>query len=105
MAQVLRSALTGVFVVEAVTVTTLSGHERVPDVSVVRHEAPVGAHLREVPLLVVEVLSALQAGEDVVGKSTDSFSAGVEQYWLVDPAERSRCTTTRPPGGHRLPPS
>lgn len=65
-------------------------HHRVrrPDVMAVR-DRPAGYLVEEVPVLVLEVLSASTRSEDTVRKSTEYLGAGVSQYWLVDPEQRT----------------
>lgn len=87
LANTLEAALTGVFVVEAITVTILPGRERIPDISVVRNAPAPSGHLAEIPLVVVEILSASTRTEDLVRKSTEYLAAPVQQYWLVEPLE------------------
>lgn len=84
IANVLETALPGLFVVEAVTVLLPHARERIPDVVVVSTE-PEGAHITEIPLIAVEVISASTRSEDTVRKSTEYLAAGVGQYWIADP--------------------
>lgn len=84
IANLLESALPGLFVVEAVTVLLPHGRERIPDVVVLDAE-PEEAHVTATPLIAVEVLSASTRSEDTVRKSTEYLAAGIGQYWIVDP--------------------
>lgn len=65
---------------------------RVPDVAVVERP-PAGDRLDTrvdpPPLVVVEVLSPLTRGEDLVRKGPEYAAAAIPQYWVVDPDEPS----------------
>lgn len=59
-----------------------------PDVFVVTEEVAEQASppVREVPVLVVEVLSPDSPGRDLVRKPRIAADAGVPEYWVLDPA-------------------
>ena len=86
VANLLEQSLRELTVVEAVTVV-MGARERIPDVTVIT-SPPEGAHVTELPLAVVEVLSPGNRNEDTVVKSPEYLTAGVSQYWLVDPIGR-----------------
>ena len=88
LANLLERALPDLVVVEAVTVILAPKvRERIPDVVVVTHE-PSG-FITETPVIAVEVTSPGNRSEDTVRKSTEYLTAGVGQYWLADPSERT----------------
>ena len=88
LANLLEQALPALVVVEAVTVIlTPKVRERIPDVVVVIEE-PSG-FITETPVIAVEVTSPGNRSEDTVRKSTEYLAAGVGQYWLADPSERT----------------
>lgn len=60
---------------------------RIPDVMVVC-SAPDGILVTEPPLVAVEVVSGNRA-DDLVRKSTEYLEAGLGQYWVVDPRDRT----------------
>ena len=62
---------------------------RVPDVTVMRTYEDEGQFYEQVPFANVEVLSRSTRAEDRVRKLMEYLDAGVEQYWIVDPHERS----------------
>lgn len=61
---------------------------RAPDIAVVDHRSE-GPWVTEPPVLVVEVLSAATRSEDTVRKSGEYAVAGIGQYWLLDPDNRT----------------
>ena len=88
LANLLENALPELVVVEAVTVVLApKTRERIPDVVVVTEE-PSG-FITETPVIAVEVTSPGNRSEDTVRKSTEYLAAGVGQYWLADPTERT----------------
>ena len=88
LANLLERSLPDLVVVEAVTVVLAPKlRERIPDVVVVTEE-PSGV-VTETPLIAVEVTSPGNRSEDTVRKSTEYLAAGVGQYWLADPVERT----------------
>lgn len=50
--------------------------------------ARVDDRIREVPDLVVEVISPDSRGFDMKTKRVDYEAAGVTEYWLIDPQQR-----------------
>ena len=61
---------------------------RAPDLMLVR-DRPADGHVREAPLLVIEVLSPSTRSEDTIRKSMEYAEGGVEHYWVVDPDLRA----------------
>jgi Uma2 family endonuclease len=79
---------TSLYTVEAVGFWTLAGRKsRIPDVLATR-EPFADSWAPQVPVLTVEVLSPSTRREDTVPKSAEYLAAGVEQYWVVDPARQ-----------------
>jgi Uma2 family endonuclease len=77
---------TGLFCVEAVGFWTRPDRKsRIPDV-LATAEPFDGPWAPTTPVLCVEVLSPSTRSEDLVRKSHEYAAAGVEQYWVVDPA-------------------
>jgi Uma2 family endonuclease len=98
LANLLEEALPNLVVVEAVTVVLVPKiRERIPDVVVVTEE-PSGI-ITETPVIAVEVTSPGNRSEDTVRKSTDYLAAGVGQYWLADPTERTLDVFENSPDG------
>jgi Uma2 family endonuclease len=60
---------------------------RQPDLAVIDPTAVSGPHLLAPPTLVVEVLSAFSQERDLVTKRREYARAGLDHYWLLDPAE------------------
>lgn len=61
---------------------------RGPDVMVLER-LPTTTWVEDVPVLVVEVLSPSTRAEDTIRKAPEYAGAGIDQYWLVDPAHRT----------------
>jgi Uma2 family endonuclease len=53
---------------------------------VVSHEQAVGDRLTTPPLLAVELLSPTSIERDTIAKRSDYARAGLDHYWVVDPA-------------------
>jgi Uma2 family endonuclease len=66
-----------------VTVKLTPDYEPIPDVVLIRRE-PIGIHITEVPLVVVEVLSPSTRTWDLTVKRERYLRAGVGQVWFVD---------------------
>jgi len=84
LTNVLEAALSGLLVVQDVAVEVPNNRTRVPDISVI-DRVPEGFAVTDPPRLVVEILSRSTRGEDTVRKSGEYASAGIGQYWLLDP--------------------
>ena len=68
---------------------------RLPDVCVVRQDAPVERVGMTAPLLCVEILSPEDRPGRVMRRLDDFVAMGVEHLWIVDPMDRSAATYTR----------
>ena len=88
VANLIEQALPDLLVVEAVAVRLAPDVEVIPDVAVT-DERPVGSHLAETPILVVEVLSPGREIEETVLLSAEYLRYGVGQYWILDPVRRT----------------
>lgn len=62
---------------------------RIPDVLVVRRDAPREPVLTHPPLLAIEVLSSEDRMSPVQVRIDDFLSFGIENIWIVDPARRT----------------
>lgn len=83
LTMLLRAALSGVHVGFEMGVHLPDGSRRIPDVAVVdRLEDTL--FTRQIPHLVVEVLSPTTRSEDTTRKSVAYQRAGIGQYWIVD---------------------
>lgn len=79
----LRAALSGVHMGFEMGLHLPDGSRRIPDVAVVdRLEDTL--FTRQIPHLVVEVLSPTTRSEDTIRKSVAYQRAGIGQYWIVD---------------------
>jgi Uma2 family endonuclease len=71
-----------------------SSHFRVPDLSVLRGDAPKEQIITHPPLIVIEILSP----EDRLGRFQeridDYLGFGVENIWVIDPERRTAFTAT-----------
>lgn len=68
---------------------------RLPDICVVRQDAPVERVGVTAPLLCVEILSPEDRPGRVMRRLDDFVAMGVEHLWIVDPMDRSASTYTR----------
>lgn len=84
----LKTSLPSLRIVEAVTTYLPHNRERIPDIIAVARR-PEGTHITDTPVLVVEILSKSTRNEDTIRKSGEYLAAGIEQYWVVDPALRT----------------
>lgn len=79
----LRAALSGVHVGFEMGLHLPDGSRRIPDVAVVdRLEDTL--FTRQIPHLVVEVLSPTTRSEDTIRKAVAYQRAGIGQYWIAD---------------------
>ncbi|MCA9268544.1 MAG: Uma2 family endonuclease [Planctomycetales bacterium] len=81
-------------------VKVLPGRFREPDVVVVLTRNTPAAHERftESADLVVEVVSEDDPARDLETKRTEYAQAGIPEYWIVDPRDRSITVLTLPDG-------
>lgn len=94
----LHVALPGLVVVQDVGVELPNNRVRVPDILVLER-APEGFLVTDPPRLVVEILSPSTRGEDTVRKSGEYATAGIGQYWLLDPELRALDVYANTSGG------
>lgn len=84
----LRAALPDLFVILEVGLQLPGNRVRVPDVMAVERQ-PESVLVEEMPVLVAEVLSPSTRNEDLIRKSQEYLSAGISQFWAVDPDARA----------------
>jgi Uma2 family endonuclease len=58
---------------------------RIPDVCVVREEAPVESIFRHPPFLCIEILSKEDSLTSLIDRLDDYLGMGVENVWVIDP--------------------
>lgn len=89
-----KYALPGLVAVQEVAVRTAERRYRIPDVTVMRElpEDPVWA--TDAPVIVAEILSPATRREDQLRKTGEYLTAGIGQYWVVDP-EHEELTVLR----------
>lgn len=80
----LERALPDLFVVGPANLRLPRNRVRIPDIVVLR-DRERGLFVESVPILVAEVLSPGTRTEDTMRKSGEYASAGIGQYWLLDP--------------------
>ncbi len=68
---------------------------RLPDISVVRRGEPRQRVRVSPPLLCIEVLSPEDRPGRVMKRLDDFIAMGVENLWIIDPADRSAATYSR----------
>jgi Uma2 family endonuclease len=85
----------GVRTITDVRVQVKTSRFRVPDVLVLRRDAPKERILTHPPLLVIEILSP----EDRLGRFQDRIDDylgfGIENIWIIDPVRRAAHRATR----------
>ena len=86
--------LPDLIVVHEVGVRTSRRHYRVPDVTVMRDWPEDPVWVTEAPVIVAEVLSTATRREDQLRKTGEYLTAGMGQYWVVDP-EHGELTVLR----------
>src|SRR5579872_4701093 len=62
---------------------------RIPDLVVARREPPAYFEAGELPDLVIEILSILRNDIETTEKLDDYALAGIGEYWIVDPFQRT----------------
>lgn len=68
---------------------------RLPDICLVRQDAPVERVGVTAPLLCIEILSPEDRPGRVMRRLDDFVAMGVEHLWILDPSDRSAATYTR----------
>ena len=91
LAAALVNAVPDLYVVSEVRLWVADDILRLPDVMVTdsRPQSDWAVSVSEPPLMVAEVLSPSTRSEDVIVKAVDYARAGIGQYWIVDPEQRT----------------
>jgi Uma2 family endonuclease len=84
----------GVRVVTDVRTQVSPSHFRVPDLSVLRADAPREQILTHPPLIAIEILSPEDRLSRFQDRIDDYLTFGVEHIWIVDPERRAAWTAT-----------
>ena len=84
----------GVQVVTDVRTRVSSSHFRVPDLSVLRANAPKEQIITHPPLIVIEILSPEDRLSRFQERIEDYLVFGVENIWIIDPESRTAYTAT-----------
>ena len=84
----------GVQVVTDVRTQVSSSHFRVPDLSVLRSDAPRERIITHPPLIVIEILSPEDRLSRFQDRIEDYLVFGVENIWIIDPERRAAYTAT-----------
>jgi Uma2 family endonuclease len=71
-----------------------SSHFRVPDLSVLRADAPKERIITHPPLIVIEILSPEDRLSPFQERIEDYLVFGVENIWIIDPESRTAYTAT-----------
>ena len=79
----------GVRAVTDVRTQVSPNHFRVPDLSVLRADAPKERILTHPPLIVIEILSPEDRLSRFQDRIDDYLAFGVEHIWIIDPERRS----------------
>jgi len=85
----------GIRVVTDVRTQVSPSHFRVPDLSVLRADAPREQILTHPPLIAIEILSPEDRLSRFQDRIDDYLAFGVEHIWIVDPQRRAAWTATR----------
>ena len=84
----------GVQVVTDVRTQVSKSHFRVPDLSVLRADAPKEQIITHPPLIVIEILSPEDRLSRFQDRIDDYLTFGVENIWIIDPERRAAYTAT-----------
>jgi Uma2 family endonuclease len=84
----------GVQVVTDVRMQVSSRNFRVPDLSVLRTDAPKERIITHPPLIVIEILSPEDRLSRFQDRIEDYLVFGVEHIWIIDPERREAYTAT-----------
>jgi Uma2 family endonuclease len=99
----LKTALPELYVVTEVKLKLSDDLVRAPDIMVTATIPADQRWVSEPPLMVAEVLSPSTRSEDTVVKAVEYAQAGVGQYWVLDPEQRTLEVLRNVEGGwHRL---
>jgi Uma2 family endonuclease len=85
----------GVLALTDVRAQVSSTHFRVPDLSILRAEAPKERILTHPPLIVIEILSPEDRLSRFQDRIDDYLRFGVENIWILDPERRFAWTATK----------
>ena len=85
----------GINVVTEYRTRTSKMRVRLPDICVVRQDAPRERVGVTPPLLCIEILSPEDRPGRVMRRLDDFVGMGVEHLWILDPSDRSAATYTR----------
>ena len=85
----------GVLALTDVRVQVKATRFRVPDLTVVRADAPREQILTHPPLLVIEILSPEDRLSRTTERTDEYLDFGIEHIWIVDPARRLAYRVTR----------
>lgn len=86
---VLRTALPDLYVVTEVRLKLSDDIVRAPDIMVTDSVPADQRWVSDPPLMVAEVLSPSTRSEDLDIKAVEYAQAGVGQYWILDPEQRT----------------
>jgi Uma2 family endonuclease len=84
----------GVRTVTDVRTQVSRSHFRVPDVSVLRADAPKERIITHPPLIVIEILSPEDRLSRFQDRIDDYLGFGIENIWIIDPERRSAWTAS-----------
>jgi Uma2 family endonuclease len=87
--------LWGVHTVTVVRTQVSPKRFRVPDISVMRADAPRGPILRTPPLIAIEILSPEDRLNRLQVKADDYLAFGIAHIWMIDPENRIAYTADR----------
>jgi Uma2 family endonuclease len=86
---VLLSALPELYVVSEVKLKMSDDLVRAPDIMLTDAVPADDRWVSEPPLMVAEILSPSTRSEDLIVKAVEYAQAGIGQYWIVDPEQRT----------------
>ncbi|MGB7985863.1 MAG: Uma2 family endonuclease [Terracidiphilus sp.] len=78
----------GVFPLPEQRVQTQRNHFRVPDLTILRSDAPRESILTRPPLLVIEIQSPEDTLRRTAAKAAEYLAFGIEHVWVIDPSAR-----------------
>jgi Uma2 family endonuclease len=84
----------GIRAVTDVRTQVSSSHFRVPDLSVLRADAPKEQIITHPPLLVIEILSPEDRLSRFQDRIEDYLVFGIEHIWIIDPERRAAYTAS-----------
>jgi len=84
LGKVLMDSLKGVDVVGDVGFR-MADSDRGPDIMVFPENTASGTFVKEIPVLIAEIISPSTRTQDYIAKASEYARAGVGQYWIIDP--------------------